>query len=281
MKIAYTIDEVRKETSAWRKEGLTIGLVPTMGALHDGHASLVRAAKASCDRVIASVFVNPTQFVAGEDLASYPRDFDRDCVILEENGCDLVFHPEVSEMYPEGAATYVEVCSEMTSQLCGRSRPGHFRGVCTVVSKLFNIATPDKAFFGEKDAQQLAVIKRMNRDLAFGIDVVGCPTVREEDGLARSSRNAYLDGDERKAAGIIYKAMMKASGMIDEGTTSSAVLRDAMEEMIDSEPLAKIDYIEIVDGESLMPVETAEKGSLVALAVYVGKSRLIDNFTVR
>ena len=193
MKIATTIKEVRKQVSDWKREGLTVGLVPTMGALHEGHASLVDAAKEQCDRVVTSVFVNPTQFAAGEDLDAYPRDFDRDCGILEAHGCDLVFHPGVEEMYPEGAATFVELRSDMTKQLCGKSRPEHFCGVCTVVSKLFHIAMPDKAFFGEKDAQQLAVIRQMTRDLLFGIEIVGCPTKREEDGLAKSSRNVYLD----------------------------------------------------------------------------------------
>ena len=196
---ATTIEEARKTIKKWKAEGLTVGLVPTMGALHDGHASLVAAAVSDCDRVVTSVFVNPTQFGEGEDLESYPRDFERDCKILEEKGCHMVFHPSVQEMYPDGYGTYVNLESEMTKQLCGRSRPGHFR-VCTVVSKLFNITTPDRAYFGQKDAQQLAVIRRMVKDMDFDIEIVGCPTVREKDGLAKSSRNSYLNDEERQAA---------------------------------------------------------------------------------
>ena len=280
MIVAETAKQVITEVSDWKKKGFTVGLVPTMGALHEGHASLVKAAAETCDKVIASVFVNPTQFSESEDLESYPRNFERDCEILEQNGCDLVFHPGVEEMYPQGFATYVELRSDMTRQLCGKSRPEHFQGVCTVVSKLFNIASPDKAFFGEKDAQQLAVIRRMSRDMSYGIEIVGCPTVREEDGLAKSSRNSYLDKAERKAAAVIRKAMDEAENMLSENIVDVKALKDRMREIIDSEPLARIDYIEIVDGGTLMPVDTAGAGSLVALAVYIGNTRLIDNFTV-
>ena len=192
MIIATTIAQVRAQVAAWKKEGLTVGLVPTMGYLHEGHASLVDEAVRQCDRVVASDFVNPTQFGPNEDLEAYPRDFDRDCALLEEHGCAMVFHPAVEEMYAPGAATYVEILSDMPKQLCGKTRPIHFRGVCTVVSKLFNIVTPDKAFFGQKDAQQLAIIRQMVRDLSYGIEIVGCPIVREADGLAKSSRNTYL-----------------------------------------------------------------------------------------
>lgn len=282
MIIAETIMEVREQVRAWRAEGLTVGLVPTMGALHEGHASLVTAAASQCDRVVASVFVNPTQFGPGEDLDSYPRDFERDCKILDKKGCDMVFHPSVGEMYPDGFATYVNLESEMTAQLCGKSRPSHFRGVCTVVSKLFNIVTPDRAYFGQKDAQQLAVIKQMTRDLGFGIEIVGCPTVREADGLARSSRNTYLDPAEREAATILYKAIKAAQEMLsgaDDEVPADEVL-NMMRSVVSSEPEARIDYIEAVDGISLMPVEYAKKGTLIAMAVYIGKTRLIDNFTV-
>ena len=247
MKIATTVKEVRKQVADWKREGLTVGLVPTMGALHEGHASLVDAAKEQCDRVVTSVFVNPTQFAAGEDLDAYPRDFDRDCGVLEAHGCDLVFHPGVEEMYPEGAATFVELRSDMTKQLCGKSRPEHFCGVCTVVSKLFHIAMPDKAFFGEKDAQQLAVIRQMTRDLLFGIEIVGCPTKREEDGLAKSSRNVYLDAEERKAAGILYQAICKAQEYLKEhldtedGKTESQPVTELIKDIIGTEPLAEID----------------------------------------
>ena len=282
MIIAETIMEVRDQVRAWRAEGLTVGLVPTMGALHEGHASLVTAAASQCDRVVASVFVNPTQFGPGEDLDSYPRDFERDCKILDEKGCDMVFHPSVGEMYPDGFATYVNLESEMTAQLCGKSRPSHFRGVCTVVSKLFNIVTPDRAYFGQKDAQQLAVIKQMVRDLGFGIEIIGCPIVREADGLAKSSRNTYLDPAEREAATILYKAIKAAQEMLsgaDDEVPADEVL-NMMRSVVSSEPEARIDYIEAVDGISLMPVEYAKKGTLIAMAVYIGKTRLIDNFTV-
>lgn len=282
MIIAETISEVREQVRAWRADGLTVGLVPTMGALHEGHASLVTAAAAQCDRVVASVFVNPTQFAAGEDLESYPRDFEHDCQILSAKGCDMVFHPSVGEMYPDGFATYVNLESEMTAQLCGKSRPSHFRGVCTVVSKLFNIVTPDRAYFGQKDAQQLAVIKQMVRDLGFGIEIVGCPTVREEDGLAKSSRNTYLSAEERSAARVLYRSITVAQEMIaasDDEVPADEVL-ELMRGVVSAEPAAKIDYIEAVDSISLMPVEYVKKGTLIALAVYIGKTRLIDNFTV-
>ncbi|HIU26105.1 MAG TPA: pantoate--beta-alanine ligase [Candidatus Copromorpha excrementigallinarum] len=278
---ATTKDEVRKQVKRWKEAGLTVGLVPTMGALHQGHVSLVEASVSQCDRTVASVFVNPTQFSAGEDLEAYPRDFERDREILEKAGCSMVFHPSVEEMYPAGSATYVDMDSEMTRQLCGRSRPAHFRGVCTVVSKLFNIVTPHKAFFGEKDAQQLAVIRQMERDMAFGITIVGCPTVREEDGLARSSRNAYLKEEERKAASVLYKAVVEGRRLIRRGEGNGRRIEKAMRELIEKEPLARIDYVEAVDGATLQPKETVEDGDLIALAVYIGKTRLIDNFTVR
>ena len=287
MIIATTVNDVRKQVKKWKAEGLTVGLVPTMGALHEGHASLVAAAVSQCDRVVASVFVNPTQFGVGEDLDSYPRDFEHDCRLLEEKGCSMVFHPEVEEMYPPGFGTYVNLETEMTKQLCGKSRPGHFRGVCTVVSKLFHIAMPDKAFFGEKDAQQLAVIRQMTRDLLFGIEIVGCPTKREEDGLAKSSRNVYLDAEERKAAGILYQAICKAQEYLKEhldtedGKTESQPVTELIKDIIGTEPLAEIDYVDAVDGMSLLPADRIGDGDLIALAVNIGKTRLIDNFTVR
>ncbi len=280
MIIANTVKDVRDVVKEWKRNGLTVGLVPTMGALHEGHASLVTAAAAGCDRVVASVFVNPTQFGEGEDLDSYPRDFERDCGILEERGCHMVFHPSVEEMYPEGYATYVNLESEMTKQLCGKSRPGHFRGVCSVVSKLFNIVDPDRAYFGEKDAQQLAVIKRMVKDMNFDIEIVGCPTVREDDGLAKSSRNSYLNERERAAATVLYRSMERAKAMTKEGVSDASQLLEAMRDVVSSEPLARIDYIEAVDGETLMPKEKLAAGDLVAMAVYIGSTRLIDNFTV-
>lgn len=282
MIIAERIDDVRSAVKQWRTEGLTVGLVPTMGALHQGHASLVTAAAKDCDRVVASVFVNPTQFGQGEDLDSYPKDFEGDCRLLEEKGCHLVFHPSPEEMYPDGYGTYVNLESDMTNVLCGKSRPGHFRGVCTVVSKLFNIVTPDRAYFGEKDAQQLAVIRRMVSDMNYGIEIVGCPTIRENDGLAKSSRNAYLSKEQRKAAAVLYRSIEEARTLteVNEKSTSASELIKTMTAVISSEPMAKIDYIEAVDGKTLQPKSQLVPGDPVALAVYIGKTRLIDNFTV-
>ncbi len=279
MIVATTIAEVRAQVKAWHREGLTVGMVPTMGYLHEGHASLVKKSVELCDKTVASVFVNPTQFGPGEDLESYPRDFERDCAILEAEGCDLVFHPEVKEMYPEGYATFVEVDSEMPKQLCGKTRPIHFRGVCTVVSKLFHIATPDKAFFGEKDAQQLAIIRRMVLDQSMDTEIIGCPIVREEDGLAKSSRNTYLNKEERQAALVLSKAIFKGQEMVAAGETSTAVILKEMEAIIEAEPLARIDYVSAVDGLSLLPTEKVEPNVLFAMAVYIGKTRLIDNFS--
>ena len=280
MVIATTIEEVRAQVRAWKQEGLTVGLVPTMGYLHEGHASLVDKAVSMCDRMVASDFVNPTQFGPNEDLEAYPRDFDRDCALLEEHGCAMVFHPEVSEMYAEDAATYVEILSDMPKQLCGKTRPIHFRGVCTVVSKLFNIVTPDKAFFGQKDAQQLAIIRRMVRDMSYGIEIVGCPIVREEDGLAKSSRNTYLSPEERQAALILSKSIFLGQKMVEEGETDANKIVAAMTANIQTEPLARIDYVSAVDGVTMMPVDQIQGTVLVAMAVYIGKTRLIDNFIV-
>lgn len=280
MIVATTISEVRTQVREWKQSGLTVGLVPTMGYLHEGHASLVDKAVSMCDKVVVSDFVNPTQFGPGEDLESYPRDFDRDCTLLEEHGCNMVFHPTVSEMYAPDAATYVEILSEMPKQLCGKTRPIHFRGVCTVVSKLFNIVTPDKAFFGQKDAQQLAIIRRMVRDMSYGIEIVGCPIVREADGLAKSSRNTYLSPEERQAALILSQSISLGEKLVSEGEKDAHRLVEAMTAKIQSEPLARIDYVSAVDGETMEAVDTIESGVLVAMAVYIGKTRLIDNFIV-
>lgn len=280
MIIATTIAQVRAQVAAWKKEGLTVGLVPTMGYLHEGHASLVDEAVRQCDRVVASDFVNPTQFGPNEDLEAYPRDFDRDCALLEEHGCAMVFHPAVEEMYAPGAATYVEILSDMPKQLCGKTRPIHFRGVCTVVSKLFNIVTPDKAFFGQKDAQQLAIIRQMVRDLSYGIEIVGCPIVREADGLAKSSRNTYLSEAERQAALVLSKSVFLGQKMVAEGETDANKIVAAMTEHIQAQPLAKIDYVSAVDGVTMDPVDRIAGTVLVAMAVYIGKTRLIDNFIV-
>ena len=283
MIIATTIPEVRAQVATWRREGLTIGLVPTMGYLHEGHASLVDAAAAQCDRVVASDFVNPTQFAPNEDLEAYPRDFEHDCELLEAHGCSMVFYPSVDEMYPDGGGktdTYVEILNDMPKQLCGKTRPIHFRGVCTVVSKLFNIVTPDKAFFGQKDAQQLAIIRRMVRDLSYGIEIVGCPIVREADGLAKSSRNTYLNPQERQAALVLSQAVFLGQELVRAGETDAEKITAAMTEKILSEPLARIDYVSAVDGLTMEPVKTIQSTVLVAMAVYIGKTRLIDNFIV-
>lgn len=281
MIIAKTVDEVRKYVNAWRKEGFTIGLVPTMGYLHEGHASLVDKAVSMCDKVVASDFVNPTQFGPGEDLESYPRDFEHDCQLLEQHGCSLVFYPSVDEMYPDGNGktdTYIEILDDMPKQLCGKTRPIHFRGVCTVVGKLFNIVMPDKAFFGQKDAQQLAIIKRMVRDLSYGIEIVGCPIVREADGLAKSSRNTYLNPEERQAALCLSKAIFAGEKMAKDGEKDADKIVAAMKEIIEKEPLAKIDYVSAVNGITMAPVSKIEGETLFAMAVYIGKTRLIDNF---
>ena len=280
MIIANTISQVRDQIRQWRREGLTVGLVPTMGYLHEGHGSLVGKAAEDCDRVVASVFVNPTQFAPGEDLASYPRDFERDCEILEKQGCSMVFHPSVDEMYPDGNGktdTYIEILNDMPKQLCGRTRSNHFRGVCTVVGKLFNIVLPDKAYFGEKDAQQLAIIRRMVRDLSYGIEIVGCPIVREPDGLAKSSRNIHLKPDERKAAAVLYRSLKIAEEMASDGEKSSKAVTDAVRAEIEKEPLAEVEYVSAVDSLSMEPVETVGKGTLIAIAVRIGQTRLIDN----
>ena len=277
MQAVSTIAEVREQVRQWRREGLTIGLVPTMGYLHEGHKSLIVRAAAENDRVVVSDFVNPTQFGPTEDLESYPRDFDRDCKLCEEAGAALVFHPEPSEMYAPNACTYVNM-DELTHELCGLTRPIHFRGVCTVVSKLFHIVCPDRAYFGQKDAQQLAVIRRMVRDLNMNVQVVGCPIVREEDGLAKSSRNTYLSAEERTAALVLSRAVAEGQRLMEAGERSAATVLGAMKQLIEAEPLARIDYVEMVSWDGIKPVETVDGPVLVAMAVYIGKTRLIDNF---
>lgn len=279
MQIAYTVKEVREQVKAWRKEGLSVGLVPTMGYLHEGHASLIKKAVEDNDRVVTSIFVNPTQFAPTEDLEAYPRDMEKDSKLCETLGVDLIFHPEPEEMYAPDFCTWVDM-DVLSKTLCGKSRPIHFRGVCTVVSKLFHIVTPDRAYFGQKDAQQLAIIRRMVRDLNMDIEIVGCPIVREEDGLAKSSRNTYLNEEERKAALILSQSIFLGQKMVQEGETDTAKIKAAMVEKIQSEPLARIDYVEIVDGLSMQPVDTVQSPILAAIAVYIGKTRLIDNFIV-
>lgn len=276
MKIVSTIEEVRAQVKEWKKEGKTVGFVPTMGYLHEGHASLMDAAGEN-DKVVVSIFVNPMQFGPNEDLASYPRDLEHDAKVCEAHGVDLIFHPTPEEMYGDNFYSYVDM-DVLTKELCGLSRPVHFRGVCTVVAKLFNIVTPDKAYFGQKDAQQLAVIKRMVKDLNMPLTIVGCPIIREEDGLARSSRNTYLSQEERKAALVLSRSIFLGKKMVEQGEKDCRKIKEAMTAEIEKEPLAKIDYVKIVDLSTMQQVETTEHGVLAAIAVYIGKTRLIDNF---
>ena len=279
MDICYTIKDVRERVNAWKREGLTVGFVPTMGYLHEGHKSLMQAARANNDKVVVSVFVNPMQFGPNEDLESYPRDFEKDSALCESVGVDLIFHPEPEEMYADGFCSYVDM-NGLTGELCGKSRPIHFRGVQTVVLKLFNIVKPDRAYFGQKDAQQLAVIKRMVKDLNVDTEIVGCPIVREADGLAKSSRTAYLNPDERKAALILSRSLKLGRELIENGETDSKAVIKAITDSINTEPLAKIDYVDVVDFDTITPVDRIGKSVLVAIAVYIGKTRLIDNFII-
>lgn len=277
LQVATTVEEAKRTISAWKADGLTIGLVPTMGYLHEGHRSLIERAVAENDRVIVSVFVNPIQFAPGEDLETYPRDFEADKRLIEAAGGALVFHPEPEALYAPDACTYVNV-EGITGQLCGKTRPTHFRGVCTVVSKLMNISQADRAYFGQKDAQQLAVVRRMVRDLNMNVQVVGCPIVREADGLAKSSRNAYLSADERQAALVLSRAVAEGQRLMQEGERSAAAVVGAMKALIEAEPAARIDYVEMVSWDGIQPVQQADGPVLVAMAVYIGKTRLIDNF---
>lgn len=279
MQIVKTIEEVRKEVKQWKKEGLSVGLVPTMGFLHEGHKSLIERAVKENDRVVVSDFVNPTQFGPTEDLASYPRDLERDAKLCEEAGAVLLFNPEPEEMYYEDRTTSVNM-DGLTKELCGKSRPIHFSGVCTVVTKLFHIVTPDRAYFGQKDAQQLAVIRRMVRDLNFDIEIVGCPIIREEDGLAKSSRNTYLSPEERKAAVILSQSLKLGKELIEQGEKDAQKVKDVIVKNLTTEPLAKIDYVEVVNFDTIEPISTIEGNVLTAIAVYIGKTRLIDNFII-
>ncbi len=275
MKIAATIKEVRTQVKEWKKQGLTIGFVPTMGYLHEGHQSLMEAARRENDKVVVSIFVNPMQFGPTEDLAEYPRDLEHDCTLCEKVGVDLIFHPEPEEMYAPDFCSFVDM-TELTEGLCGKTRPIHFRGVCTVVTKLFNIVTPDKAYFGQKDGQQLAVIRRMVRDLNMDLTIVGCPIVREEDGLAKSSRNTYLSSEERHAALILSKTIALGKTLAQTQKDTASVIQ-AMKKNIETEPLARIDYIEAVDADSMQPITKFDRPAMLAMAVYIGKTRLIDN----
>ncbi len=277
MEIIRTVADMKARAAAWKAEGLSIGLVPTMGSLHEGHESLMDAAREASDRVVVSVFVNPIQFGPGEDYEAYPRDLERDARICERHGVDGVVHPEVDDVDAPAHATVV-VMETLTDSLCGASRPGHFRGVCTVVTKLFNIVQPHRAFFGQKDAQQLAIIKRMVADLNMNVTVVGCPIVREADGLAKSSRNAYLSAEERQAALVLSRAVFAGKEAVEAGERDAAVLKALMSGIIEAEPLARIDYVEVVDGATMQPTDAIGAMALIAMAVYIGNTRLIDNF---
>ncbi|AKJ42340.1 pantoate--beta-alanine ligase [Pragia fontium] len=279
VQIVKTISEVRDTVKAWKKAGYQVGFVPTMGYLHEGHQSLMSAAKADNHKVVVSIFVNPMQFGPNEDLASYPRDIDKDQQLCQQAGVDLIFHPDAGEIYAEDFCSFVDMTG-LTEELCGRSRPAHFRGVCTVVSKLFNIVQPDKAYFGQKDAQQLAVIRRMVRDLNIDVQVIGCPIVREADGLAKSSRNSYLNAEQRQAALCLSQAIMLGQQLVQHGERNCQKITSSMQSIITQQPLARVDYITIVDAETLSPIEQIHQSILCAIAVYIGNTRLIDNFIV-
>lgn len=277
MQIFETISELRGFLREARHQGKSVGLVPTMGALHEGHLALIRTAASENDVVVASIFVNPTQFGPQEDLAAYPRKLAADALLAAQAGVTAIFHPPVEEIYQPGNATWVEVTGSLTESLCGRSRPGHFRGVTTVVSRLFNIVQPDKAYFGQKDAQQVQVIKRMTRDLCFDIQIRVLPIVRESDGLALSSRNSYLSADERQAALVLSRSLAEAKQMVQAGERSTAVIEAAVKALIGQESLAAIDYVELVHPDDLTRRDQLESTGLLAIAVRIGRTRLIDN----
>jgi pantoate--beta-alanine ligase len=279
MRIIRTIQEMRAETEARRRAGETVGMVPTMGFFHEGHLSLMRRARAECGMVVVSLFVNPTQFGPGEDLAAYPKDFERDCALAAAEGVDAMFAPEAGEMYAGDHATFVNV-ERLTGNLCGASRPVHFRGVATVVAKLFNACRPQRAYFGLKDYQQVRVIETMIRDLNFDIELVRCPIVREPDGVAMSSRNSYLSAEERRAATILRRSLVAAGKRIKEGARDGAAIARELREAIETEPLARVDYAEVVDAESLAPLGRIHGAALLAVAVRIGRAQLIDNLVV-
>lgn len=280
MEVIKKIKEMQERANLWREEKLTIAFVPTMGYLHEGHLSLVRLARSMADRVVVSIFVNPLQFGPSEDYQIYPRDPEKDLALLEKEGVDIVFMPDAEEMYPEGYQTYVEV-TELTKGLCGAFRPGHFKGVTTVVLKLFNIVKPHKAIFGEKDYQQLKVIQQMVKDLNLEIEIISHPTVREEDGLAMSSRNTYLSEEERRSALSLYQSLKLAERLILGGERNVDRIKELIQDYIEKFPHTQVQYIEIVDPETLKPVHEIKKDVLIALAVFLGKTRLIDNKIVK
>ena len=287
MKVVSTINEIHAARRSFRNvsgdgalrhEG-TVGLVPTMGFLHEGHLSLIRRARAECDHVVVSIFVNPAQFGPNEDLSKYPRDLDRDLSLIEPLGTDLVWMPTAEIMYPQGYQTWVEV-EEVTRPLEGTQRPGHFKGVTTIVAKLFNGVLPDKAYFGQKDAQQAAVIRQMTRDLNFPIEIVVCPIVREQDGLAMSSRNVYLDPEQRKAATVLYRSLSAAKELYEAGERNAEKIRGTMKEVLADEPLANVQYVSCADYDTLEELEEIKGKTLLSMAVFIGKTRLIDNFVL-
>ena len=276
MEILTTIEAVRNTINTWKKQGYSIGFVPTMGYLHDGHAALIDEARKNNDKVVVSIFVNPIQFGENEDLSSYPRDLNRDKTLCESHGVNLIFPPSSNEMYHDKKA-FVNII-ELSDTLCGVRRPIHFQGVCTVVAKFFNIIQPTNAYFGEKDAQQLAIIRKMVFDLNFPVNIIGVPIVRESDGLAKSSRNTYLSSEERKAATILYKAIQEGKQYINRGASADSII-NVMTNIVNTEPLAKIDYISVVDAITMQPVQEITAPVLVAMAIYIGSTRLIDNFS--
>lgn len=280
MQVISHIEEMKQIVTQWQVQGLSIGFVPTMGYLHHGHMSLIKQARENHDRVVVSIFVNPTQFGINEDLSSYPRDLEQDSKLCNDQQVDVIFHPEAKEMYPLNFFSYVDM-NTLTEGLCGAKRSGHFKGVCTVVMKLFNIVKPTAAYFGQKDAQQLAIIKKMVQDFNMDVKVVGLPIVRETDGLAMSSRNSYLNAQERKAALCLYQSLQQAQHFFQQGLRDSVKLKHYIELVLSNEPLAKIDYIEIVDLDTLKPINKINTPALCALAVYIGKTRLIDNLVLR
>jgi pantoate--beta-alanine ligase len=280
MQIVERVAEMQRICGEFRRENRVLGFVPTMGALHEGHLSLVRRARAECGVVVASIFVNPLQFGPGEDFGKYPRTFEEDCQRLNAEGVEVLFAPVAAEMYPEGAVTTVTV-SGVGDRLDGASRPGHFTGVATVVAKLFHVVSPDRSYFGQKDAAQLAVLRRMVRDLNFDVELVGCAIVRDADGLALSSRNKYLSAAERRHALVLHRALLRIEQMIANGERKSAALIQGGLEVLLTVPEARIDYLAIVDADSLLPVTLVETGTLVAIAAYLGQTRLIDNFLVK
>ncbi|MBS4331500.1 pantoate--beta-alanine ligase [Campylobacter vulpis] len=276
MQIINNIRDLKKVIKEWKSQNLSIGYVPTMGYLHEGHLSLIKKASQN-DKIIVSIFVNPMQFGVNEDLATYPRDLERDAKLCENEGVAVLFTPSVEQMYPKGFSSYVDMNS-LTDKLCGAKREGHFRGVCTILMKFFHLITPDVAYFGQKDAQQCAVVKHMVEDLNLDLEIEICPIVREKDGLAKSSRNVYLNEAERKAALVLSRAIFLGENLIQKGERESKIILQAMREELQKESLARIDYIELVNPKTMENLERIEEGVLGALAVYIGKTRLIDNF---